>query len=292
MTANEKISVTQQDILGAYNRKEYGWFALYILAVVLASRLAGVFGVVVSVIVVAALYKTLKNSKFSKKKKVTLSLAYILGGMVGTIVGVYLLSSAIYNLWPQAYIASVLSNDPKVSNADFVSSSTPNLASNTTTRDTSEVSLKYIDAKWKFSINYPKTWTVDMSGTNGDVEFDNPTADDVALETISVGLADSYTPETYSQAVMHNFKVSGDENSNIKIISEGRTTLGGNPAYEYEVIYNYVNSGKNYPFHGIYITSIFNNLGYTIFASSFETTWAQNIQLFNSSIESFTFSTQ
>jgi hypothetical protein len=147
----------------------------------------------------------------------------------------------------------------------------------------------YTDPKYNFIISYPKGWTIDTSGKNANVEFDDLLDNEVAIETISVE-SDVSDLQTYAKNVIKGFEYSSGANSNFKVIAQGNTTLDGQPAYEFEITYNFINNSQSYPFHGIYIISLNLNTGYVFFASSFEQLWDKYRDSFNASVLSFKFS--
>jgi hypothetical protein len=198
------------DISGAYKRKEYGWFIFYITVVVISARLAGIIGSIVSILVATALYKTVKNPAYSTTKKTVLSSAYVIGGIILTLVAATLLTYALARIWPQAVIPKMLASDPPLTSAAFTSSTTSSLLS-AASANTSFPDLeapKYTDAKLHFSIGYPNGWHVDTSGTNGNVEFDDPSSNEVALETVTADNVQGYGYDfqTVVRGVLHNFK--------------------------------------------------------------------------------------
>jgi len=279
------------DISSAYKRQEYGWFIFYIIAVVISVRLAGVVGAIASFLVVSALYKTVKNSAYSATKKFILSTAYVISGIIATLVAATLLTYVLAHIWPQAVVPRMLSYDPPLTSRTFTSSTTPSLlgGADTGTSFPDLEATQYTDAKLHFSISYPKGWKVDTSGTNGNVEFDDPSSHEVALETVTADNVQGYGYDfqTVVRGVLHNFKSSAGPNADIKILSEGNTTLNGEPAYEYEVTYNYEANGQSYLFHGLYVVWLHSDMAYSIFASSFEQVWDKYKNTFNESISSF-----
>ena len=163
MNTDSNNQQAANDIFGAYKRKEYGWFAFYIALVVIASRLGGVVGAVVSVLVVAGLYKTLKNPGYSTTRKTLLSILYAVGGVIVAYLAAILFvgvssqfagDRTVDSLSPefQAAQSRSLSDEP------FMSNSTPQL-----TQDASVIpatanleNTSYVDSKYKFRIKYPK----------------------------------------------------------------------------------------------------------------------------------------
>ena len=80
------------DITSAIKRREYGWFFLYIFVIIVGTRLAGIGGIVGASLIAFGLYRTNKNSSYSVLKKLVLPVAYVLGGVVATIIIATLLS--------------------------------------------------------------------------------------------------------------------------------------------------------------------------------------------------------
>jgi hypothetical protein len=280
-----------QGIAGAYKRKEYGWFIFYIASLVISQRLAGIVGAVVSVLVATTLYKTIKSATYSRTKKIVLSLAYIIVGVVATLVISVMLTLGIAKIWPQAVVPQMLAKDPPLVSTSFVSSTTQGLiigqSSNTLNVDLE--TNRYKDAKLNFSLSYPKSWTVDNSGTNGNVEFDDPSQGEVALETVTADDEHStgYDFQTVVRGVLHNFKTSAGSSGDVKVLAEGNTTLDGEPAYEYELTYNYVANSQSYPFHAIFVISLHSSVAYEIFASSLDSIWSKYNNAFVESISTF-----
>lgn len=213
------------------------------------------------------------------------------GGIVIALILVTLFAYAFASTWPQAAASKALSNAPPPLTTPFVSSTTPSVteATNNASKDL-EVN-KYIDAKYNFSINHIKGWSVDTSGTNANLEFDDPTTDEVALETVTVDDVQSYGYDfpTVAKGVIHNFKSSAGPNADVKVVAEGNTTLGGDPAYEYEITFNYIVGSQSYPFHGIFVISLHSGKAYSIYASSLEQIWGKYVSDFDASISSFQF---
>jgi hypothetical protein len=86
---------------------------------------------------------------------------------------------------------------------------------------------------------------------------------------------------------MYNFESSAGPNANIKIVNQGSTDLNGQPAYKYELTFDYSQGGQSYPFHGIEIMAINKGIGYYIFASSLEQSWNADLPSLNNSIATF-----
>lgn len=237
-----------------------------------------------------------------------LSLAYVVGGICLTLVAIYIFlggfslifgDKAVDSLNPEYQAAQqrTVSNEPFESSTTPESSTVTNTTADENTSNTSSVSTNtsfdgsnYNDSKYGFSIKYPKGWIVDTSGTNANVEFDIPTADEVALITVSAESAKGYDLQTYSKNVIRGFFSSeGGNNANLKIVAEGNSTLAGSPAYKFEVTSDFINGSDVYPFHGVYVVSVHAGIGYVIFATSFESLWSKRIETYNSVIDSFKF---
>jgi hypothetical protein len=243
--------------------------------------MAGVIGAAVSVLVVFYLYRAIKNPAHSAIKKVALSALYVIGGVVGTVI---LATLFTYGLAYQGVADHVLKNEPP-----FTSNSTPSVLKSGTSGASADLeNNNYMDAKTNFRIYYPKKWKIDTSGANGNVEFDSPVDGEVALKTVTVENVQSYgyDLQTIARDVMHNFKSSAPSAGDVKVVAEGNTTLDGEPAYEYEVSYNYPNGSENIPFHAIYVISLHSGAAYTIFTSSMEQVWDKYKNAFNDSISS------
>ncbi len=301
--------MAENDIFGAYKRKEYGWFALYIAAVVIAWKLAGVVGGVVSVLVVAGIYKTVKSSA-STATKIALSTLYVVGGGVATYLGVMLLvgfilpqifgQQAINNLNPDIREAETrtLSDQPFTSSstpstsgaAEEVSSTLQNPTTPSPSAQTNPNMDSYKDPQWGFSIQYPKGWLLITDSEDATVQFDTPRQDEVALITVTAESSSGYDLQTYSKLVQQGFFSSeGGPNANLKIIAQGNSTLNGHPVYQFEVTSDFINAGETYPFHGLYTVAVKDGVGYVIFGSSFEQRWAAHRDLFKASVASFRF---
>jgi hypothetical protein len=280
----------------AYDKKEYGWFSFFIIFFVLASMYGGALGAVLAFLVISGLYVTVKNPEFSSTKKVLFSGMYIIGGIVAYIAAVSLLWGGIYfftnhkvgdSLRPEFQAAQ----QRPLNESQFTSNTAPvTLAAGTSVQTDNLSDTPYTNSKFKFSIQPPKDWIVDISGTDAIVGFATPSQDDVALLNVNAETATGYDLQTYAKNVVEGFFSSeNSSNTDLKVVAEGSTTLGGRPAYQFEITSNYVQGSDTYPIHGVYVVTMDSNIGYVVFASSFEQSWSKHWDDFSASIASFRF---
>lgn len=281
-----------------YKNKEYGWFFFYIIVEVSASMYGGALGAIISFLMVAGLYKTVKNNNYSVGKKSTIAILYILAGIAIFWLVAYLLAFTITKIWGERALDSVnpefreaqsriLSNETfkENSTSTSVSSTTP---VNTVIIDKNLEKVSYVDSEYKFGINYPKGWIINTDSVDTTVEFNTPRNDEVAIVTVTAEKVNGYDLQTYSKLVIQGFYSSQQgANKNLKIISEGNTTLAGKSAYKFETTFDYVNGSDVYPFHGYYVVLVDNNMGYVLFVSTFENLWSKYKETFNASVASF-----
>ncbi len=151
----------------------------------------------------------------------------------------------------------------------------------------------YTDAKNNFEISYPKSWTVAANGTNNIVvEFDDPTPNLVAVETVAVdrGMT-GYSVKQYAAGGMEGFSTAaGSVDLHVKIISQKEFTLAGSPAYEVDFTYNFpLQDGSGVPMRATSVFVIRGDAGYNIFGSSQEEAWSKYEGIFAASTGSFKF---
>jgi hypothetical protein len=281
-TSGSKVNPVKK----ALEQKQYGRAFLYIALVVLGAQFAGIIGSVGAAIVIYGIHRVLTNSAYSTKRKWIQSLIYVIAGMLVVFIVESLVATVLVSIWPNAVLSNTLSKVPYSSNS-FVSSSTPNATKQATSTLTDLKGASYTDAKDGFKINPPKNWVVNKDQTTSNVEFDDPSQNTVGIETVSSDSAKAYTLSTYAKAVMYNFQSSAGPNADIKIVNQGSASLDGQPAYKYEVTYNYSQNGQTYPFHAIEIMAINNGVGYYIFATSMEQSWVEDAPKLNDSILTF-----
>lgn len=280
-----------------YERKEYWWFAFYIFLIVGAARFAGAIGAVVSVLVATGLYTTLKNNQYSVGKKVIFSILYVVSGIVAGFIAINVFVGSLTWFMGERAVDSLTPEFQEAQSRELVNesfkdhSTSESISTAPSTMNTSNLEgAAYVDSSYGFSIRPPKGWLTDTSGTNATVEFGVPTNDEIALITVNAELARGYDLQTYAKSVIQGFFSSeGGPNSNLKIISEGNTTLAGVPAYQFEVTSEFTNNAETYPLHGTYVVAVHSDIGYVIFASSFEKIWSKYRDTFNASIASFKF---
>jgi uncharacterized MAPEG superfamily protein len=295
MPDNAQPAPQKNEIFGAYKRKEYGWFIFYILFVVISARLGGAVGAAIGVLVIFALYRTLKNPVYSKTKKIFLSLVYLIGGVILIFLISALLLEGIYRMFGERAVASLspefqAAQSRTLSAAPFTSSTAPSLAEKPSA--TGLENAPYIDSRYAFSISYPMGWTTDTSKSTANqeyVEFDDPSNNEIALENITVEPAKGFDRQTFTKDVIAQFETTGAPYSNLQIVAQGNTMWDGQPAYEFEVTSDYTVNSQTYPFHGVYLVSVYSGTGYVFFAASLESIWAKYRDAFNSSASSFKF---
>ena len=247
---NQILVRLQPGIAGAYKRKEYGWFVAYISVAVLATRLGGALGAAMSILVMAALYKIIKNTSYSTTKKILLSMASIVGGLVATYLAFILIVQGIYHVFGAKTAANL---DPRYREAQartlsvvpFNSSSTPSLGAQFADATQNLEAQPYTDARFGFGTKYPKGWTIDNSGTNANIEFDDPSSDELALITVSAEEVKGFDLSTYTKNVIQGFESAAGSYADPRILSQGTATLDGEPAYEFEITADYINNSKD-----------------------------------------------
>jgi hypothetical protein len=224
----------------ALMQKQYGRALLYITLLVWGAQFMGPFGAVGAILVIYGLHRVLTDSTYSTSRKWIQSLLYII---VGTLL-VFAVRSLVLNIlierWPNIFLSGMLSNIP-YADQNFVSSSTPNIDTSSALADLE--SSPYVDAKSGFSIQYPRGWTINPNPNSANVEFDDPAENTVGVETVSADPAKAYNLETYARAVMYNFEHSAAPGNEVHVLNMGNTQIGEQPAYEYELTFNYIVNG-------------------------------------------------
>jgi len=275
-----------EGISGAYQRKEYGWFAATILVVIFGAKLAGIGGSVGGILALEGIYRTLKNQSYSTGKKVLFSLGYTVAGVALAAVIVF----AFIFLFQKMGWVTQPSTDAaqQVLNAATTQATVPFAIST----DNSNLANAYINTREGFEIRQPKDWTIEEVGTDGlVVQFDDPNQNIFALETVSIdtGLS-KYSLQEFAAGAMEGFATASGKDQQVKILSQGPIEINGQSAYKVEYSYLYpMPDGSGKPFHAISVFFKQGDKGYVVFATAQEETWASYKQLMESSLSTFSF---
>jgi hypothetical protein len=253
-------------------RKEYGWFVFFIAALVASARLAGVIGAVGAALILSGLYKVIKNETFSIKKKIGLSSVLIVGGITVILLIAGLLGLGISKV--------VRPNDPSAQQILNATNTSPvNFVTATSSNQNILEEKAYKDSKFKFEIQAPKGWIVNTNPPDLTVQFDDPTPGQVALLIVGADKGiKQYTLRQFAAGAMQGFigDDSGGPDKQVRIISQGDTTLNGYSAYVVEYTYVYtLPDGQKFPFHATSFYVKNDDTGYSIFLSTQEEIWTK-----------------
>ena len=266
-------------------RKEYGWFALFIFAVVIAVKFGGIIGAVGAGIICNGLYKTIKNKKLSVAKKIGFSSAYVAGGTTLIVVLVFVIRFALSMFFGLTYS----SEDSKYLNllrdAEIATTSVYQLEQMSSSSNALLEKIPYIDKENNFQINYPKNWQVNNSGEYVPVEFTNPEPDEVASFMVTLDNVKNATLEEFAAGTIKGMIETGAKNFNI--LNRKESLLSGRPALNFEITYDYLLSTDKIPMHAVYILSLDNGVGYGLSAHAQEAVWSKYLDLFKASASSF-----
>src|SRR3989344_2026091 len=246
------------DISGAYRRKEYGWFIFYIFTLVVGARLWGIAGAVGVSIMIYGLYKTIKNSTISITRKILMSLAYIIGGIVTTIVIITILKFALFMIFEIDFASTPAAN--QVLNATNATTTIQLKSSGNTSRLEKD---PYVDAKSNFQIQPPKAFVVSQDGDV--VGFGDPDQGSGAEIDVMVNpdIGNKYTLQEYAAGGIQGFVRDNPAIKNVQILSQGSSTLLGEPAYVVEYTHEYqTEKFGTYTVHVRAIYMIHDGVGY------------------------------
>lgn len=273
----------KNSITNTYKNKEYGWYVVYIFIIVVSFRIAGLIGLIASVLVISGLYKVAKNSEFSKKKKVLLSAVYVVCGIVGIIVTVSLFKGILEKTSDVNFVS-----EPAAKEILDAKSLEP-FKNVSKIVDEKNDNKEYLSEVNNFKINLPDGWVINQNAQNNIiVEFDDPTPNQLGAMTIgsdeNVG---NYSVKEYSAGIMEGMREEGADN--VQIIKQEEIILNGNPAYSIEFNYDYKLSNETYKMHALSVALIHKGKGYAILCVTQDETWGLYSQSFWKSLSSFTF---
>lgn len=293
------------NITGAYKRKEYRWFLL----IVLGTRVAGIGGAFGSTIIAFGLYRTIKNPEYSTLKKSILSVAYVIAGVVITLLIAALLSWLILTLTrkqtattQEAMSSSPIPNEALPSSATPLATSTPFSArksqepSNNTQAATSpesdaggELDAKpYINQRYGFTIISPKGWILDEIGYAGTVAyFLNRSIDkeDTYQWQVRINLGVTpgnagFTLGEYMAAEKNQVKLWSPQ---YQILSEEKKLING---HESDIISGtFENEGHK--FRNLQLFTLEGDNAYMISGTALNSTWERYKDVVAASVESF-----
>ena len=273
------------NIAGAYKRKEYGWFAFYIFTLVVGVRLWGIAGAVGGSLMCYGLYKTIKDSTISTTKKTLLSLAYIIGGIVTTLVIITILKFALLTFFGIDSASTSAAN--QVLNSTNATTTIQLKSSGNTSRLEKD---PYMNAKSNFQIRPPKAFVVSQDGDI--VGFGDPDQTSGAEIDVMVNpdIGNKYTLQEYAAGGIQGFVRDNPAIKNIQILSQGSSTLLGEPAYVIEYTHEY--QTENFGTYTVHVRAIYmihDGVGYNIHMTNVWDQWDKSVDLLMESALSFKF---
>jgi len=97
------VSPINKDITGAFQRKEYGWFILYIALIVWGGQWLGLGGIIGGCLISFGLYEIIKRKNYSPTKKIVLAVGCVAIGVEIALGIAYGLIFTIKGIWPSAF---------------------------------------------------------------------------------------------------------------------------------------------------------------------------------------------